>query len=74
MVLAKDTYVFGFVIANWFQLIGTIFLQVQCHMKYWGMFNETLSSLLLFILMLLYLSKFYFNLKNYDSRVYHVIV
>jgi hypothetical protein len=41
MVVAKGTYVFGFVMANWFQLIGTIFLQVQCHMKYWLMFNET---------------------------------
>jgi hypothetical protein len=41
MVVVKDIYVFGFVMKNWFQLIGTIFLQVQCHMKYWRMFIET---------------------------------
>jgi hypothetical protein len=53
MVVANDTYVFGFVMVNWFQLIGTIFLQVQCYIKCWWMFNETYFSLLLFILMLL---------------------
>jgi len=49
MVVAKNTYVFGFVMANWFQLIGTIFLQVQCYIKYWWVFDEMESSLLLFI-------------------------
>jgi hypothetical protein len=41
MIILENTYVFRFVMANWFKLNGVVFLQVQCYIKYWRMLNET---------------------------------